>query len=162
MFIWDINPMWQIESDLDKTSEVEICLIADGAMRTRVELEHRNLDRHGDGWDGIREGVRGDQGWRCTSTAIRPWSATAEDRRLTEPRHLVARSDQGSRCPLDSKSAVRLPREPHHSVVKDAPEGYEAAVIVWLVEYDSVIVMPQSLPGQSENERPLIRSYASM
>lgn len=31
--------------------------------RTRVELEHRHLDRHGDGWEGMREGVAGDQGW---------------------------------------------------------------------------------------------------
>ena len=31
--------------------------------RTRVELEHRHLERHGDGWKGLREGVRGDQGW---------------------------------------------------------------------------------------------------
>ena len=31
--------------------------------RTRVELEHRNLDRHGEGWEGVREGVDGDGGW---------------------------------------------------------------------------------------------------
>jgi uncharacterized protein YndB with AHSA1/START domain len=63
VFTWDINPMWQIETDPDKTSEVEIRFIADGPQRTRVELEHRHLDRHGDGWDGMREGVKGDQGW---------------------------------------------------------------------------------------------------
>ena len=63
VFSWDISPYWQIETDPDKTSEVEIRFIAEGATRTRVELEHRNLDRHGDGWDGMREGVRGDQGW---------------------------------------------------------------------------------------------------
>lgn len=63
VFSWDINPQWQIESDLDRTSEVEVRFIADGHGRTRVELEHRNLDRHGDGWEGTREGVSGDQGW---------------------------------------------------------------------------------------------------
>jgi len=63
VFSWDINPMWQIETDLDKTSEVEVRFVAESAGRTRVELEHRNLDRHGDGWEGTREGVRGDQGW---------------------------------------------------------------------------------------------------
>jgi len=31
--------------------------------RTRVEREHRHLDRHGDGWDALREGVKGDEGW---------------------------------------------------------------------------------------------------
>lgn len=63
VFSWDINPMWQIESDLANTSEVEIRFVPEGPTRTRVELEHRHLDRHGPGWDGVREGVRGDQGW---------------------------------------------------------------------------------------------------
>ena len=63
VFSWDINPMWRIETDLDKTSEVEVRFTAVGPTQTRVELEHRNLDRHGDGWEGMREGVGGDQGW---------------------------------------------------------------------------------------------------
>jgi len=63
VFTWDISPMWQIESDQSKTSEVEVRFIEDGPDVTRVELEHRHLDRHGDGWDGLRESVRGDQGW---------------------------------------------------------------------------------------------------
>ena len=63
VFSWDINPQWQIESDLDKTSEVEVRFVAETPERTRIELEHRFLDRHGEGWEGMREGVRGDQGW---------------------------------------------------------------------------------------------------
>ncbi|MDT4925059.1 MAG: hypothetical protein QOG01_2772, partial [Pseudonocardiales bacterium] len=31
--------------------------------RTRVELEHRHLDRHGPGWPAVREGVDGEDGW---------------------------------------------------------------------------------------------------
>jgi uncharacterized protein YndB with AHSA1/START domain len=60
---WDIGPTWQIEADPARTSEVEVRFIAETAGRTRIELEHRNLDRHGDGWEGVREGVDGDQGW---------------------------------------------------------------------------------------------------
>jgi uncharacterized protein YndB with AHSA1/START domain len=60
---WDISPYWQIETDPDKTSEVEIRFIAETPERTRVELEHRNLDRHGDGWQGVREGVDSEGGW---------------------------------------------------------------------------------------------------
>jgi uncharacterized protein YndB with AHSA1/START domain len=63
LFSWDIKPSWQVETDLARTSEVEVRFVADGAGRTRVELEHRHLDRHGDGWDGMRDGVRADQGW---------------------------------------------------------------------------------------------------
>ena len=60
---WDINPQWQIETDLEKTSEVEVRFIAESPERTRVELEHRHLDRHGDGWQGVREGVDSEGGW---------------------------------------------------------------------------------------------------
>ena len=63
VFSWDISPQWQIESDLGKTSEVEVRFISETPARTRVELEHRHLDRHGDGWEGVRQGVGGDQGW---------------------------------------------------------------------------------------------------
>jgi uncharacterized protein YndB with AHSA1/START domain len=63
LFSWDINPHWQIESDLEKTSEWEVRFVAESPERTRVEIEHRELDRHGDGWEGVREGVAGDQGW---------------------------------------------------------------------------------------------------
>ena len=60
---WDINPQWQIETDLEKTSEVEVRFIAEGSERTRVELEHRHLDRHLDGWQGMREAVDSGDGW---------------------------------------------------------------------------------------------------
>jgi uncharacterized protein YndB with AHSA1/START domain len=63
VFSWDISAQWQIETDLDKTSEVEVRFIAESPDRTRVELEHRNLDRHGEGWEAERDGVGGDQGW---------------------------------------------------------------------------------------------------
>jgi uncharacterized protein YndB with AHSA1/START domain len=63
VFSWDIGPTWQIETDHAKTSEVELRFVAEDTERTRVELDHRNLDRHGDGWEGVREGVGGEGGW---------------------------------------------------------------------------------------------------
>jgi uncharacterized protein YndB with AHSA1/START domain len=60
---WDISPQWQIETDPDKTSEVEVQFIPEAPDRTRVELEHRAIDRHGDGWEAVREGVDSDGGW---------------------------------------------------------------------------------------------------
>jgi uncharacterized protein YndB with AHSA1/START domain len=63
VFSWDIGPTWQIETDLANTSEVEVRFIAEGPDRTRVELEHRHIDRHGPGWDAVYHGVDGDGGW---------------------------------------------------------------------------------------------------
>ena len=60
---WDISPRWQIETDPAKTSEVEVRFISESPSRTRVELEHRNLDRHGLGWESVRDGIANDAGW---------------------------------------------------------------------------------------------------
>jgi uncharacterized protein YndB with AHSA1/START domain len=63
VFSWDISPYWQPETDLEKTSEVEVRFTAETPERTRLELEHRNIDRHGDGWEGTRDGVAAPDGW---------------------------------------------------------------------------------------------------
>jgi len=60
---WNISPQWQVETDPDKTSEWEVRFTAETAGRTRVEIEHRNLERHGAGWESVRDGVAGEQGW---------------------------------------------------------------------------------------------------
>jgi uncharacterized protein YndB with AHSA1/START domain len=63
LFSWDIRPDWQLETDPERASEVEVRFIAETAQRTRVELEHRNLERHGEGWQALRDGVGGSEGW---------------------------------------------------------------------------------------------------
>ncbi len=63
VFSWDINTAWEIESDHEKTSEVEVRFAAEGPDRTLVELEHRNLDRHGKGWETMRDAVGSPNGW---------------------------------------------------------------------------------------------------
>jgi uncharacterized protein YndB with AHSA1/START domain len=63
VFSWDISPRWQIETNPDLTSEVEVRFFAETPERTRVELEHRNLNRHGAGWESVRDGVDNEAGW---------------------------------------------------------------------------------------------------
>jgi uncharacterized protein YndB with AHSA1/START domain len=63
LFTWDIGPTWQLEADQSKTSEVEVRFTAESDERTRVDLEHRQLYRHGPGWESVADGVDGDAGW---------------------------------------------------------------------------------------------------
>jgi uncharacterized protein YndB with AHSA1/START domain len=63
VFSWDISLQWQLESDPQRSSEVEVRFLADGPNRTRVELEHRHLDRHGKGWEQMRDAVGSPDGW---------------------------------------------------------------------------------------------------
>jgi uncharacterized protein YndB with AHSA1/START domain len=60
---WDINTQWQIETDLEKASEVEVLFVFEAPDRTRVELEHRYLERHGEGWEKVRDAVGSPEGW---------------------------------------------------------------------------------------------------
>jgi uncharacterized protein YndB with AHSA1/START domain len=63
VFSWDISLQWQIETDPDRTSEVEVRFIAEEGDRTRVELEHRGLERHGEGCESMAAAVGSPNGW---------------------------------------------------------------------------------------------------
>jgi len=66
-FSWDINTRWQVETDPAKASEIEITFTETAPCRTRVVLTHRHLDRHGEGWEGMRDAVS--SGWSLTGFA---------------------------------------------------------------------------------------------
>jgi uncharacterized protein YndB with AHSA1/START domain len=63
VFAWLISARWDIEDDPANASEVEIRFVPEAEDRTRVVLEHRHLDRHGAGWESVRDGAGGEQGW---------------------------------------------------------------------------------------------------
>jgi uncharacterized protein YndB with AHSA1/START domain len=63
VFSWDISPQWQLEKDETRASEVEVRFVAEGPDRTRLELEHRHLERHGPGWESLHGAVDSDGGW---------------------------------------------------------------------------------------------------
>ena len=78
VFSWDISLQWQVEADPAKASEVEVRFVAEGPRRTRVELEHRHLDRHGDGWEPMRDAVGSEGGWNVGLQAFAARLANAE------------------------------------------------------------------------------------
>ena len=66
-FSWDINVQWQLETDPAKASEVEFTFVELAPNRTHVTLTHRHLDRHGEGWQAMRDAVA--KGWDLTGFA---------------------------------------------------------------------------------------------
>jgi len=89
VFSWDISPYWQLEADPDRASEVEVRFLAETPQRTRLELEHRNIERHGPEWDGFVTVSKATPAGRSTSPAMQPCSprpsSNATDQR--EHRH---------------------------------------------------------------------------
>ncbi len=77
VFSWDITSDFQLESDPDKTSEVEVTFSADGPQRTIVVLEHSKLDAHGHGWERHRDAVGSANGWQVGLDAFAGAAAAA-------------------------------------------------------------------------------------
>ncbi|HEU4537067.1 MAG TPA: SRPBCC family protein [Polyangiaceae bacterium] len=58
---WDISVDWQFDPTLN--TEVEVRFLPDGKGGTRVELEHRHLDRYGARRDEMRAIFESPGGW---------------------------------------------------------------------------------------------------
>jgi len=63
VWAWQIDAQWQFEPDLAKSSEVEMRFTPEPGGRTRVDLEHRYLERHGLDAEGIRQAIDSPNGW---------------------------------------------------------------------------------------------------
>jgi len=58
---WQIDATWHFDPDL--LTEVEVRFVALSPGQTRVDLEHRNLDRFGDAQGEIRAAFDSEGGW---------------------------------------------------------------------------------------------------
>lgn len=74
-FNWQIDLSRVPEPDPDKSSEVHIQFYPIGERKTRIELEHRNFENHGDGFEKYREAMDTEHGWdyilNCFATHAR-------------------------------------------------------------------------------------------
>jgi Activator of Hsp90 ATPase homolog 1-like protein len=58
---WQINSDWKYDPDL--VTEVEVTFTPLGKDLTRVDLEHRNLERFGEKVEAVRTAIDSDGGW---------------------------------------------------------------------------------------------------
>lgn len=63
---WQLQGDWKYDPDTARGSEVEVRFIPEGPDTTRVELEHRHIDRHGDAGEALRDAFDSDRGWPLT------------------------------------------------------------------------------------------------
>jgi uncharacterized protein YndB with AHSA1/START domain len=62
VWAWQITADWKYQPDLAQSSEVEVRFTAVPGG-TRVDLEHRHLERHGAGAAQMRAGIDSPNGW---------------------------------------------------------------------------------------------------
>lgn len=85
---WQLQPDWQYSADASRASEVDFEFIAEGQGVTRLEFEHRHIERHGEGWENLRKGVDSPGGWtgvlaefQCSLTGRRPAQTLSQEER---------------------------------------------------------------------------------
>jgi uncharacterized protein YndB with AHSA1/START domain len=63
VFTWQISPQRVPQPDPARASVVEVRFSAEGEAATRVELDHRDFERHGEGAESYRAAMDSPQGW---------------------------------------------------------------------------------------------------
>jgi uncharacterized protein YndB with AHSA1/START domain len=58
---WQITAQWQYDPAF--VTELEVTFTPEGPRRTRVDLEHRNLERYGEPAPGLRKMLDAPDGW---------------------------------------------------------------------------------------------------
>ena len=70
---WQLNASFQFDRSFVTEVEIKFVPLADG--RTRVELEHLNLERYGDAADTVRGQIGADAGW---GSILKSFGVTAD------------------------------------------------------------------------------------
>ena len=73
LLAWQIDGNWKYDPDL--VTEVEVTFTSLGKDTTRVDLEHRNLERFGDKVEPVRNAIDSDGGW---TLILRSYGQVAE------------------------------------------------------------------------------------
>jgi uncharacterized protein YndB with AHSA1/START domain len=60
---WNLQSDWKFDPDLGRASEVALEFISEGPEKTRLEFEHRRIERHGADYERVRAGVDSPGGW---------------------------------------------------------------------------------------------------
>jgi len=62
-FTWQIGPSREPVPDERRASVVEVSFESEGETSTRVTLEHRGFERHGEAGDAYRDALASERGW---------------------------------------------------------------------------------------------------
>jgi uncharacterized protein YciI/uncharacterized protein YndB with AHSA1/START domain len=65
---WQITAQWQYDPEF--STEVEVQFLAEGPRRTRVELEHRQLERYGADSEVVKKTFESDDAWLASLQAF--------------------------------------------------------------------------------------------
>jgi uncharacterized protein YndB with AHSA1/START domain len=60
---WHLQPDWTVNLDPSRASEVAMLFVAEHPSATRLEFEHRFIERHGEGYEKLFAGVDSPGGW---------------------------------------------------------------------------------------------------
>ena len=74
---WHLNAEFKYDPDPEKASRVDVRFFPEGDDRTRVELEHSELDRHGVDWTQLRAGISSEGGWHGILAGFAEAAATS-------------------------------------------------------------------------------------
>ena len=76
-FSWDVTLDWAAQSDPEQASRVDVTFEATSGEQTAVTLVHSGFERHGAGWEAMRDSVGGEGGWSSLVGAFAKAATTA-------------------------------------------------------------------------------------